>query len=283
MMTKILNFAKKNLLYMILAKLICKILFFLITVRFELMAFLRRHGLPSSKYAKVKALKGKYEGKRCFIMCTGPSLTISDMEILKNEYTFGMNSIPLLYENTDFRPSFYGCIDEGVWKKLRDIIKKYDNPSTLIFVGSRQTKYDKLRPHWYEIPFNVSYHAYDRWFKNDFWCKFGEDAYAGLYDMHSVTHFLIQLAVYMGFKEIYLLGADCNFPPNGQIHFKDYGVPDATIDTARERNIAGYEEVKRFCDAHGIKVFNSTRGGALEVFPRKDLDEVIKENNTVSK
>ena len=82
----------------------------------------------------------------------------------------------------------------------------------------------------------------------------------------------------MGFKEIYLLGADCNFPKGKQIHFQDYGVPDTTIDTARERNIAGYKEVKKQMNQYGFTVFNATRGGALEVFERVNLDDLLKED-----
>ena len=37
----------------------------------------------------------------------------------------------------------------------------------------------------------------------------------------------------------------------------------------------GYICAKRFCDEHGIKIYNATRGGKLEVFPRVDFDEVF--------
>ena len=94
--------------------------------------------------------------------------------------------------------------------------------------------------------------------------------------MYSITHVLIQLAVYMGFKEIYLLGADCNQSKGKQIHFEEYGVPDTTIDPERERNIVGYKEVKKYCDNHDVTVYNATRGGELEVFERRNLDDVLK-------
>ena len=79
----------------------------------------------------------------------------------------------------------------------------------------------------------------------------------------------------MGFKEIYLIGADCNQRPGEQVHFAEYGVPDASINTARERNICGYKVVKQYCDRHEVKVYNSTRGGELEVFERKELEKAL--------
>ena len=55
---------------------------------------------PNKKY---KALKNKHEGKRCFIVCTGPSLTLEDVNKLKNEYTFSMNNIFKCYDKTDWQ------------------------------------------------------------------------------------------------------------------------------------------------------------------------------------
>ena len=32
---------------------------------------------------------------------------------------------------------------------------------------------------------------------------------------------------------------------------------------------------KRYADAHGIKIYNATRGGKLEVFPRVEFDSLF--------
>jgi hypothetical protein len=39
--------------------------------------------------------------------------------------------------------------------------------------------------------------------------------------------------------------------------------------------IAAYKEAKNYADGHGIKIYNATRGGMLEVFERVDLDRVV--------
>ena len=56
-------------------------------------AALRKMGVRWKKYEWLKQYKNKYDGKRCFIVATGPSLTVEDLSLLKNEITFGMNSI----------------------------------------------------------------------------------------------------------------------------------------------------------------------------------------------
>jgi hypothetical protein len=35
--------------------------------------------------------------------------------------------------------------------------------------------------------------------------------------------------------------------------------------------------MKRHCDGRGIRVFNATRGGKLEVFPRRDFDSLFRD------
>ena len=43
-------------------------------------------------------------------------------------------------------------------------------------------------------------------------------------------------------------------------------------------HLVGYEAVKRFAREKGCEIYNATRGGMLEVFPRVDFDEIIVQN-----
>ncbi len=91
---------------------------------------------------------------------------------------------------------------------------------------------------------------------------------------------MIQILFYMGFKEIYLLGCDCSYTIGAKNHFVENGhvIPDNELKTAYDRLMAGYHALKDFVDAHpDLKVFNSTRGGMLELFPRKSLEDVLAE------
>ena len=80
----------------------------------------------------------------------------------------------------------------------------------------------------------------------------------------------------MGFKEIYLIGADCNYSDNkSKHHFIDYGHYDSTYKSAGTRMIYAYKVAKKYADKNNIKIYNATRGGMLEVFPRVNLDELL--------
>ena len=103
----------------------------------------------------------------------------------------------------------------------------------------------------------------------------------------------LQLAVYMGFSRIYLLGVDHNFAKmfdkNGNLiedktiknHFTDDYDSDIIdqgfkVDAATE----AYMDVERLSRKLGtFKVYNATRGGKLEAFERVDFDEIIEELN----
>ena len=277
MMTKLVAIADKNAFLHFVISVFVFVSTHIISVWNEVCATARVLFHFSFKYNLVKALKNKYKNKRCFIICTGPSLTIEDVEKLKKEYTFGMNSLCLLYDKTNFRPTFYGCIDKIVYDNFKKEIKKFCGRNTTVFISDRIKRKYNTPNGWITIPLNVAYHTYDRWFKHKYWSKFSDDCYRLAYDMYSVTHLLIQLATYMGFKEIYLLGADCTFQKNNNTHFIEYGTLDQDFDSAEERCIVGYDAVKEYMDTHKTVLYNATRGGKLEKFKRVNLDDVLGE------
>ena len=109
----------------------------------------------------------------------------------------------------------------------------------------------------------------------------------------TVTVSCLQIAIYMGFSEIYLIGVDHNFAkmfdkdgnvivdPTIQNHFAadyDKGIVDQGfhVDDATE----AYMDVERLSRDKGtFRVFNATRGGKLEVYERVDLDAFLAANN----
>jgi hypothetical protein len=104
--------------------------------------------------------------------------------------------------------------------------------------------------------------------------KFSDNCYDVIYDGYSIIFSIMQLAVYMGFKEIYLLGTDCNYNQTKQ-NFIDNGTKDPNRDIMGNRLIYTHSLFREFANSHGVKVVNCTRGGMLEVYPRKKLEEVL--------
>src|SRR5690606_31514735 len=83
----------------------------------DLNFFLRREGY-SNRYSELRRFKNIHAGKRCFIVATGPSLKVSDLDMLKDELTLSMNSIFMAFKETDWRPTYYAIQDEYVYKVI---------------------------------------------------------------------------------------------------------------------------------------------------------------------
>lgn len=240
----------------------------------------RYFGIPDKKYNRLRKFRNLHKDDRCFIIATGPSLTYEDLEKLKNEVTFSMNSIILSYEKTDFRPTYYGIQDANVYKQLYSAIVKYEHQHISFYSAGLENCGDKYRPPktWIPLNLNAQYHFYEYIYEpGNFFTRFSANAYAMLYDGYSITYTLLELAIYMGFKEIYLLGCDSTYlADKNKQHFIESGQydPEHLRITATDRLTVAYKKAKEYADKHGIKIYNATRGGALEVFPRVNFDDL---------
>ena len=221
-------------------------------------------------YRRIAEFKDIHKGERCFILATGPSLTAEDVKKLEHEYTFGMNSICLLFDTLGWETTYYGIQDYGVYQKLQDKLRRMNDTTLFIGDGIPQTQRENIC----HIPYALNYLDHKHSYKH-LNTKFSTDASACIYDGYTITYSLMQLAVYMGFTEIYLLGNDCSYPkdPKKQ-HFMDYGHADSSTLTARDRIIFAYEQASRRLEGTGVQIYNATRGGALEVFPRVNFDTI---------
>ena len=246
---------------------------------FPLQGFLRTHGFFKKHVEKITALKNKYVGKRVFIVATGPSLTLEDVNLLKNEYTIGVNSIFRLFDKTNWRPNFYICSDPALFESLykNNDLKIETYAKNNVFLNSLNKKLLKNRSG--EIIFIDTCfldHVYNYGKSKDF--RYTEDLRYGIYDYYSVTHDSICLAMYMGFSEIYLIGVDNNYMGKKQHFDNTAGESDMDYETAvivQKSMDAGYDYLSKIADKNNYKIFNATRGGCVKAFPRVNIETVL--------
>lgn len=249
-----------------------KIKFYIENKKLENEKHKRIEGWEDVRFQKIKEYHNRYAGERCFIVAMGPSLTLEDLDKIKDEYTFGMNSICLKFKEFDWKPTFYGIQDKYVYDKIKaDVNKIKDIP---VFIGSTIKDSAKRKENWYPYPLNTAYHEYQSRVGNYF-AKVSRNSYEMVYDGYSIAYSLIQIAIYMGFKEIYLIGNDCNYETGRQQHFVEYGYIDKNYKTVGNKMIVAYEDLWKEVQNTDIKIYNATRGGMLEVFPRVNLDKII--------
>lgn len=228
----------------------------------------------------IKTLKNIHLNKRCFIIGNGPSLTAEDLDKLKNEITFAFNRIYYIFDKTDWRPTYYCSEDD------KTIFKSKEEINNLKI----ENKFFPVNFPWdYKIHFKNAKYFIFKFGDRNVEPKFSEDIVKGIYWGNTVAYTAIQMAVYMGINEIYLLGVDHNFSKmvndKGEIVIdktaKDYFTDKYNNDKEDlyipniEVSTRAFTAAKKYTEDHNIKIFNATRGGKLEVFERVDLDKII--------
>ena len=147
----------------------------------------------------IEQFKDIHKGKRCFILGNGPSLNQIDLSLLKDEITFGCNHIYLM---KDFKSSYYCIADYWVMEKIKNEIQKA-YPDIIKF--STRTHQDKVLPNLQNTcNIEAISYVYDETGKP----QFSDDLRKGVYGGYSIVYVMLQLAYYLGFTEIYLLGID---------------------------------------------------------------------------
>jgi len=205
--------------------------------------------------------------QRCFIVATGPSLTMADLDKLleKQEFCFSVNSMCKI--ETKWKPDVYVVSDGKFFSENQEAIRDYQCP--IKFLPDDAIEFwEQKREGEYQMH-RDSIDAYDV-------MEFSEDITKIVNTQGTITVGCIQIAVYMGFKEIYLLGTDCNYTIGSyNNHFGGDGKPDL-IDHSISSMLKGYQMCRDYADKHDLKIYNATRGGMLEVFERVDFDSLFE-------
>lgn len=223
---------------------------------------------------KLMKFKNKYQDKRCFIIGNGPSLNKTNLSLLENENTFGLNRIYLLSEKLGFKTSFYVCVNKLVLQQFAKDISKLDIPKFISSTGRRYFKEDR----------NTIF------LRGLSEITFSKNAIRGVWHDSTVTYTAMQLAYWMGFSEIVLVGVDHNFAVKGvadkvitskgpdRSHFssKYFGKGVKWQLPNLEGSELAYRMAKAQFEREGKRIVNATVGGRLDIFPREKLESFFR-------
>jgi len=223
---------------------------------------------------RIASYKNIHQGKRCFIIGNGPSLKNTDISKLRNEITFGMNRIYLAFPEWGFDTNYFVSINDLVVEQCAKDISSLSIPKFLSWHS---------RPH-IDIDKNIS-------FLHTTYTgpKFSKNIENRIWEGATVTFISMQLAFYMGFSEVILIGVDHNF--------KSKGTPNTTVTSQGadedhfdsryfgkgfrwqlpdlETSEIGYQLAKEAFEANGRKVVDATIGGKLTIFPKVSYDSLF--------
>lgn len=228
----------------------------------------------------IKKFKDIHKGETCFIIGNGPSMRFSDLDRI-NELkvkSFACNKIFLGFNETKWRPDYFFVSDSKILKDIH--IDEVGLPYKKMFFPRSQKAHFKKGNFYNELQHD--------WLKDSL---FSFDAHTGVYAYGTIITEMLQFAYYMGFSKVYIIGVDFSynmqsvdkkdqtFVSGGNNYFiKGYEKEGAVLNlSSPEANINGFKAAKKGFESKGREIYNATRGGKLEVFVRKNLDEVFKE------
>lgn len=253
-------------------------------------------GLKEVYSPRLRALREKYLGtKRCFIIGNGPSLNETDLSLLKEEVTFAANGFFLKTKDLGWAPTFYVVEDHLVAEDRAKWINTFKGPTKLfpaylgyMFPEAEDTIFYNHRP-------RKSYpHGFD------FSTQADEITYTGA----TVTFSMLQLAYYMGFEDIYMIGVDASYaiPEDAQqassysvnvidmksddvnhFHPDYFGKGFRWHDPQVNKMVEAYKEARKVVDQTNQRIYNATVGGKLEVFERRNFADLFPPQRPLEK
>lgn len=223
---------------------------------------------------KLENLRNTHTGERCVIIGNGPSLKNTNLSKLKDVYTFGMNRFYMAFPELGFTTSALVTVNSLVIEQCADDLRALPIPT---FISWRGRKHIQPAPNLHYL-----YTSY-------ILPGFNGDATGRLWESSTVTYVTMQLAYFMGFKQVILIGVDHNFvsqgTPNTTVtstgddpnHFNPayfgkgfrWQLPDL------ETSEIGYAMAKAAYEKDGREILDATVGGKLQIFPKVDFDKII--------
>lgn len=225
---------------------------------------------------RLGGLRDAYRGQRCFVIGNGPSLRKTDLTRLKQEATFGLNRIYLLFPELGFHTTFLVAINRLVLEQVSNELLAFPGP---LFLP------------WSSRSYVPSAGAANLHFVQT-GCgrpSFSSDSRRPLWSGATVTYVALQLAYHMGFEQVILVGVDHSFTTQGPAHQEvtsqgddpnhfspgyfgkgfRWQLPDLE---ASER---AYRMAHQAYRAAGRQVLDATVGGQLLVFPKVDYSSLF--------
>ncbi|MGN6626673.1 MAG: 6-hydroxymethylpterin diphosphokinase MptE-like protein [Tepidisphaeraceae bacterium] len=217
---------------------------------------------------RLRQYHNRHLGKRCFVIGNGPSLKQTDLSLLKNEITFGTNRIYMNFDAMGFETTYHVCVNDLVVEQCADEIAALKMPK---FVGWHCRDMIDFTPDMQFL-----------WTRGGLRSWFFTDLTEGCWEGNTVTMVALQLAYYMGFSEVILVGVDHSYQFQGKPHA-------AVVSTGDDPNhfngnyfgagfrwhlpdLEGSEMSYRVADfvyrQNGRRILDATVGGKCPVFPK---------------
>ncbi|MGD9554003.1 MAG: hypothetical protein AB7D96_03745 [Arcobacteraceae bacterium] len=242
-------------------------------------------------------IKNMYKGKRCFIIGTAPSIKEQDLSLLKHDYVMGVSK--LFYNNSyiSINPSFHvyspilsyhsQCYSENTFLKMLQDMNNLIPETTELFFHIGDKCFIETN--------NLFVHNKIHWTSYNVWNEFEQMPDFNLTNMPniwSVSESAIQIALYLGFEEIFLVGFDHDWF-NGLLNYFDKNIMkhhainekefviqhglDSELQMRRHAYI--FSKYKKLYDLEqNIYNANANANTYVDTFPKVEYEKLFQDN-----
>ena len=224
--------------------------------------------------ARLQRFRNCHRGGRLVLVCNGPSLNQTDFSLIRNEVSMGLNKIFLGFRRLRFYPRYYLAINRRVIEQSAQDIAQLNCVRFLKNMGSFNPLPESALTYLLHARTEECFH---------------QDISEGFFEGYTVTFSALQLAFFMGFSTVVIVGMDhcysfTGLPNEPHVlkgrdpnHFDPSYFSGHTWDNPDLANSERFYAMARAAyEADGRRILDCTDGGACEVFEKKRLEEVLK-------
>lgn len=214
-----------------------------------------------------------HQGQTCVIVCNGPSLNRMDLRFLRHHTVIGLNKIHMGLEQFGFEPTYLVAVNPKVVEQAREAIAALP---AIRFIGGRAAGHLEEGPRTFHVPILSPP------------VTFSTDICKGLREGGTVTHAALQIAYYMGFSKVVIIGMDHRFTYHGAPHeahvmegpdpnhfSPEYFRGQVWDNPDLARSEASYKVAREIYEAAGRQIVDATLDGACPVFEKTDYRTVF--------
>jgi hypothetical protein len=223
---------------------------------------------------RLDLLKERHRGERAVLVANGPSLNRMDLVFLRREITIGLNKIYLGIKTFGFYPRYFVAVNDKV---IFQSAQQINALNCVKFVSRRNARL---------VPENaLTYHINTVSPAG----RFCHNIVQGVHEGWTVTYAALQIAYYLGFTQVIIIGMDHRYDYTGSPneprrlvgpdtnHFSpDYFGDGQTWDNPDlTRSEESYRIARAEFEKAGRRIIDATLGGACTVFEKADYRQLF--------
>jgi hypothetical protein len=215
-----------------------------------------------------------HRGERLVLVCNGPSLNQTDFSLIRREVSMGLNKIFLGFRRFRFYPRYYTAINRRVIEQSADQISQLNCVRFLKDMGGANPLPESA------LTYLLNARPEERFHPN--LCE-------GFFEGYTVTFAALQIAFFMGFSTVVIVGMDHRYRFEGlpnqphelkgpdPNHFDPGYFGGHTWDNPDLANSERFYAMARAAfEADGRRILDCTVSGACDVFEKARLEEVLR-------